>query len=485
MIRAVISNSFVRVRTTLQIAMALFVILDGMLAAQTKPYPSRVPDSDAARQSDRGYSSTPPLSADGSVFISEQRTLPRDRHTHAGRPGVALPETPKKPSPYNVDSNRPFWDWQHATDDWGGLRPLMEENGITIDADLYWGLSTGLSGRDRLSKVLSRNLLNIDATFDTEKMGLWSGGTAFVSFQQQAGRHSQEYFRDFQGVSNIDTADRTQMAQAWLEQIFGDGEFRVKAGKVDANSEFAYVDYGSAFLNSSFGVSPTIFALPTYPDPATSVNLFWQPRESFGWGMGLYDGEGATGVPVGSKFFRSRLAGGSNLFAITEATFDWNLQSSLPGRLGIGGWFHNGDFKRFDGTITTGTGGLYAVADQLLWKENGNPDDTQGIGMSLQMGWADPHVSEAHRHFAASCTWTGALDNRDADVIGIGLSIAELTENPAAGFHKGHETVLESLYTFAITRFWTVTCDVQTVFNPGGDHRDPLVVGAVRNVIRL
>ena len=363
---------------------------------------------------------------------------------------------------------------------------MLEENGVTIDADLYWGLSTGLSDRDRFGRILSRDLINIDATFDTEKMGLWSGGTGFISFQQQAGKFSQQYFHDFQGVSNIDTADRAQIAQAWLEQTFFNGVLRVKAGKVDANSEFAYVDYGSAFLNSSFGVSPTIFALPTYPDPATSVNLFWQPTDAFAWGIGLYDGEGATGVPVGSRFFRTRYAGGSNLFTINEATFNWNLNSHLPGRFGLGGWFHNGDFKRFDTTIASGTGGFYAVADQLLWKENpSDPDDTQGIGLSLQTGWADPEISEAHRHYAASSTWTGALPTRDADVIGLGVSIAELSNNPAAGFVRGQETVFETLYSVAVTHFWTVTCDIQTVVNLGGMDRDPLVVGTVRNVIRF
>ena len=48
------------------------------------------------------------------------------RHAHAGRPGVALPESPKKPTPQNVDTNRVFWDWQHATDDWGGVQRREE-----------------------------------------------------------------------------------------------------------------------------------------------------------------------------------------------------------------------------------------------------------------------------------------------------------------------------------------------------------------------
>ena len=93
---------------------------------------------------------------------------------------------------------------------------------------------------------------------------------------------------------------------------------RIKFGKVDASSEVAYVEHASVMLNSSFGVSPTIFALPTYPDPATSLNFFWEPQDWASWGIGLYDGEGLIGVPTGARPFRTAFLGGSNVFLISE-----------------------------------------------------------------------------------------------------------------------------------------------------------------------
>ena len=65
-------------------------------------------------------------------------------------------------------------------------------------------------------------------------------------------------------LQNADADGRTQIAELWYQQLFLDQKVRVKVGK-DANSEFAVPQNGVAFLNSSFGHSPTI-AMPTYPD---------------------------------------------------------------------------------------------------------------------------------------------------------------------------------------------------------------------------
>src|ERR1700759_1868267 len=84
------------------------------------------------------------------------------------------------------------------------------------------------------------------------------------------------------------------------------GRLRIKVGKVDAPTEFAAPAGGAGVLNSSFGYSPTLFLLPTYPDPAMSVNAFYYPAPWLSFSAGVYDGSGERGVLTGSygpKYF--------------------------------------------------------------------------------------------------------------------------------------------------------------------------------------
>ena len=59
----------------------------------------------------------------------------------------------------------------------------------------------------------------------------------------------------------------------WYEQIAFDEVLRMKIGKIVANTEFNHSDIAQEFLHQSSGSSATLFALPTYPDPATGAVL--------------------------------------------------------------------------------------------------------------------------------------------------------------------------------------------------------------------
>ena|SRR6185312_10974676 len=42
------------------------------------------------------------------------------------RPALPAPQHPPKSTPENVDTGRPFWQWQRPSNDWFGLRPKLE-----------------------------------------------------------------------------------------------------------------------------------------------------------------------------------------------------------------------------------------------------------------------------------------------------------------------------------------------------------------------
>ena len=139
----------------------------------------------------------------------------------------------------------------------------------------------------------------------------------------------------------------------WYEQWLWNKRFRFKIGRVDANSEFAFVDNGAEFINSSFGFSPTIFLLPTYPDPASSANFFLYPAEHLSFGVGVYDGAASRGVRTGVH--GPGTLDGGELFFIGELAGQWAVgPHALPGRVGLGGWGHSGGLDVSQGQRKTG-----------------------------------------------------------------------------------------------------------------------------------
>ena len=72
----------------------------------------------------------------------------------------------------------------------------------------------------------------------------------------------QGFAETIQAFVNNDADDFTALYELWYEQYLFDDVVRVKIGKLDANSEFAYVEHGGEFIHSSPGVSPSILSFP-------------------------------------------------------------------------------------------------------------------------------------------------------------------------------------------------------------------------------
>lgn len=88
--------------------------------------------------------------------------------------------------------------------------------------------------------------------------------------------HDGVPFPSSQGLSSFDAGDFSGLGEAWVTWA-GSDRLRVKAGWVDANSEFAVSEAAGEFANPSFGLSPALALLPSYPDPAPSLNVFARP----------------------------------------------------------------------------------------------------------------------------------------------------------------------------------------------------------------
>ena len=363
------------------------------------------------------------------------------------------------------------------------LRDVLAQRGVTFEMTVQADHSTNLRGGVRQGTAFRRPLA-FGVDLDAERLVGWKGARLHAGLQSHAGDHGTESLvGDAQGFDNADADRFAQVSELWLEQVLFSGKLRLKLGKMDANGEFAGVESGGGFLNSSAGFSPTIQGFPTYPDPSTSVNVFVEPAAWLYAGAGLYDGatqdgcHGRTGNRGPSTFWGAP----SSVFLVGEAGVRLDL-GGRKGRLGVGAWRHTATFERLAGGSTRGTSGAYATLDQAVWSEPS--DGNQGIGLFAQWGGADGAISEIDRHLAVGAAWTGALAGRDRDALGLMVSSVRFGKACEAGAAGGrHETALELFYGAQVTPWLLVKPDVQVILNPGGREMPGAVVATVRAAV--
>lgn len=380
-----------------------------------------------------------------------------------GAPSLAQEVAPER----EWIGGRPITEWTRLTGDWGGLRTDLEAAGVEVSgayvADLAAPWSGGLRSRSSFA-----SLLDVNVAFDLEALLGLPSTYAYVDAYSIAGRSPSRDIGDFQGVSNIQNANLEQIAEVWVETWVD--AFRFKVGKVDFNSEFAVQEIGGDLVSSTAAISPAIVAYPTFPNPATSINVFYTPSETFYVGLGMYDGAFGDGINTGTRgpkgFFSSTPS--DSYFYCLEVGAAWRGGGTWgSGRTAVGCYHHTATFARFDGGTDSGTEGGWATVEQRLWRENPQDDDGQGIGMFATVGVADDQVSACGSTLAIGFEWGGPIDGRDFDVFACGLYYCDLSDRAGAGT-PNDETVFEVLYKVQVTPALSVKPELQYVSNPGG-----------------
>jgi porin len=372
--------------------------------------------------------------------------------------------------------------WPHASDDLFGARSKLENAGVAFDVLLTADYSKNFQGGIDTAGDAFRHLLEATIQIDTAKLVHLPGGTLFIDFQQQNGTNgSLTLTGDLQRFDDIDADGRTQIAELWYQQLLFNDVLRLKIGKVDANTEFALMTNAKEFLNATTGFTPTILAMPTYPDPAMSVNVFVEPRH-FYMKFGLYDGALQRGIQTGEHGPATFWGPPSDWFLIGEMGPTWSLRRDhLPGRLGVGGWYATGSFQDVapgSTHVTEGTGGAYATLDQTLYRLH--PDvasNPAGLSAYLQFGHSHPSVALLDTQVGGGLRWFGVVPHRPADVIGLGATYAHISQR--AELLYDHELAIETFYKLQLTPWASVQPDVQYIQHPGGKF-DDAIVGTLR-----
>ena len=352
----------------------------------------------------------------------------------------------------------PWWQWSRATGDWNGIRPALENNGLTFAGRMLMDWSYVLAGSTEQRGTL-RELVDLNLTYDLKPLFKIDGGTIFAQWYNRQGPRGTDNTRDLQGYDNMDAGRLNQVEEFWYEQKFLGGRFRTKIGQVDANNEFDSIGAASEFINSSAGFSPTLLDFPTYPNPALSINGFVAPVDWFYAGAGAY----ADNLRDLSGY------GFEHPYVLAEAGLKSKPWHRLgPGHLAAGLWHDTGDVARLDSGMDRSAFGCYLLAEQQIWKcVPGNADDSRGLSVFAQYGHSDPAVCSIDQQVGLGISALGIVPTRDSDACGIYWTWAKTSRGRTSAFDE-NESALEFFYKWQATPFFVLKPDLQWLQHPGG-----------------
>lgn len=372
----------------------------------------------------------------------QARALTDESVSAAEHPAV-LSADPAYAGPVARENSIPAWLERN------GIQPHFS---IKTEGSFVGGDAVGSQRAD------GRNLIETALEIDLGKKLGWSGALFHTSMHSFAGGDGSALLAgDAQGFSNISSTPDTLLFEIWLQQSAMQDKLTVKAGKIEANTDFDYVENAGYFLQSAMGHSPTLFDMPTYPHPRPGVEVSIAPKKHLYFRSGVFQNVD-KGVMV-----------------LSEAGTRWQLPGvRLPGRFAYGYWTRTPMEPGLSDEMVSGSAGHYLVAEQAIWKpETGN--EGRGLAAFFQFGNASPEVSPFRQHFGGGVQWTGLLASRPADVIGLGTSVVRVSPAMMVDANHGHECSFETFYQVGVNRWATLTPDVQYIDHPSADPLRPRV----------
>lgn len=396
---------------------------------------------------------------------------------------------PKPRTPYDIATA------SHLTGDWGGLRTRLSDAGITITPLVGSGLTYNTHGglnTEEASSFWGYSLLGIE--LDLGKMKILPGATLFVQGISSWGDgvngevgalNNPNWFVGSYGNREF------ELERYWYRQRLLDDRIEIRIGKI-ANilDLFDRNDYAA----NPFGrfMNQALVYLPMEPI-AWSLGAFvrvWPTDWLYLQGMVVDPESNFSHYRRGTAGFDTTFHGNDRAMTTWEFGLVPKIETAkgcLPGHYRFGAWqdphqkqlyvsYDTGSPKYQSGDL-----GWYVNFDQLVWKEQADPRDSQGLGVFGRFGFADGDVNPVSSFWSAGLTYEGLLPMRNQDKLGFGIAQSLLSEDYGkyVNARADKETVFEAYYAIPITPSIEITPDIQFIANPGGcsDSQDALIAG--------
>jgi len=378
-----------------------------------------------------------------------------------------------------------IWQRQSLTNGFFGLNDELEDKGIEVGlgmTNVYQAnVKGGLSTHNRKGRYTGSYDLELSA--DLRKLLGFETGTVLVHLE--GGWPSEE---GIDGLSvgsafgvNADAVgnDVIIVKQLYYEGPVFNDNLILMIGKIDFTGVFdcsAYADCEcTQFLNAAFVDNPTI----PFPQYSLGAVLRWNLTDSWYLTGGIADAQ-ADGRETG---FRTAFGDEDYFFYVLETGITRQLNSAngpMPGTYRIGMWNDPQPKANSDATKNYRDDvGFYLSCDQMLAKENSDPQDNQGLGAFFRFGYAPSKRNDITNFWSFGFQYQGPFEGRDEDVFGVGFAQGFFADSADSTYTKDYESVVEVYYNIQVTPWFNLSPIFQYVANPGGmgSASDAVVLG--------
>jgi len=390
-----------------------------------------------------------------------------------------------------------IWQRETLTDGFFGLNNKLSDSGIEFNLSVtsiyQQNVRGGLSTHRRAGRFSGSYDLELSA--DMQKLLGIENASVYV--------HTEGWWSKSEGIDgpsvgsafgvNGDAMPRNSIVvtELWYEQSMFDGKFLVRVGKMDItggfechgcpvafDSSFFANDETTQFLNSALVNNPTI----PFPDYALGIAAFYNPVGQWYLSAAVVDAQNdfrETG-------FKTTFCGEDYFFYIFETGIAPQISSSkgpLQGVYRVGLWNDpqpkaNTDYANAGKSYRDDVG-FYLSCDQMLIKENADPEDNQGLGAFLRYGYANSKRNDITNFWSIGFQYQGLIEGRDDDVLGVGFAQGIFSNSASTTYTEDYESVLELYYNAQVTPWLNISPCAQYVANPGGSKTvsDAVIIG--------
>lgn len=411
-------------------------------------------------------------------------------------PAASGPAVTTQPSAPPAPARQPYdlWTTKALTGDWGGARTALQNDGLTFSlsyqSQFQQNFRGGLNTQNANAFTGTYDFV-IKADFD--KMKLIPGGQFYIKAKGSYNRSINASDVGALGNVNADAFrdEAIYVNKWWWRQYLWGEKIELRAGRLQIDKDLFDIslyanDEDFDFLNR--GSIRNLIA-----PFANSIGAFakFSPVPWFYFQAAGYDAQVRSPTRTGfdTAFHQQAWFAGVWEFGFLPK---WeSIKGPMPGSYRFG-WSYNPlpktvfEDRSISGAspdVQTGDVGLYAGLDQMVFKEQDDPKDTQGLGLFGRFGFAHPDVNMVSYYWEAGASYKGLIPTRDADTMGLAVvqSILSTQYRNEIDPYADRETIYEWYYAIQITPWCVLTPDLQFITNPGGDTTDRnSIVGALR-----
>jgi porin len=375
-----------------------------------------------------------------------------------------------------------------------GLNNELADKGIEISlgvTNIYQqNVHGGISTHRRAGRLSGSYDLELSA--DLEKLLGIKGGSVFMLtegvWSKSAGIDGPSVGSAF-GVNGDARNRRTiDVTELWYQQAFWDGTMRLRLGKMDLTGGFEHHncpvsfdcssyanDETAQFLNGALINNPTI----PFPDNGLGIAVYYNPVGSWYVSAAVADAQ----ADLRETGFRTTFCDEDYFFYIFETGMAPQLSSDngpLQGAYRVGIWYDPQPKANSDATKNSRDDvGFYLTCDQMLAKENSDPQDNQGLGAFFRFGYAPSKRNDITNFWSFGFQYQGLFEEREEDVLGVGFAQGFFADSADLTYTEDYESVLEIYYNVQVTPWFNLSPNFQYVANPGGSGlaSDAVVLG--------